>query len=296
MKSFRSSFLLFLTALIWGVAFVAQASGMEYIGPWTFTCVRFLIGGLTLTVLMPLLDRIRNDVRVPVNKNERKHQLKAGVICGIFLCAATMFQQTGILYTAVGKAGFLTALYVILVPLLGLFIGKKTGAKIWIAALIAVCGFYFLSVKEGFTIASADLLLLACSLLFAGHILVIDHYNDSTDGVRLSCIQFFTAGFIALIPMLISEQPSLQSIVNAAVPVLYAGVLSSGAGYTLQILGQKGADPTVAGMILSLESVFSALAGFILLGQVLSLREIIGCALVFAAVILSQLPDRKRSE
>lgn len=207
-----------------------------------------------------------------------------------------MFQQTGILYTSVGKAGFLTALYVILVPILGLCIGRKTDAKIWIAACIATAGFYFLSVTREFGIGYGDVLLLMCSLLFAGHILVIDHYGGNVDGVRLSRIQFFTAGLSALIPMFLFEHPSLHDIFQAAVPILYAGVMSSGAGYTLQIIGQKDADPAVAGMILSLESVFSALAGFILLHQILSLRELLGCALVFAAVILAQLPEKKRSE
>lgn len=291
----KSNLLLILTALIWGVAFVAQASSMEHIGPWTFTCVRSFIAGFTLCILMPLLDQIRSDVRKPVTDDEKKHLLKAGIVCGVFLCFASMFQQYGILYTTVGKAGFLTALYVVLVPLLGLFLGHQSSVKIWIAAFIALCGFWFLSVRENFTVGFGDLLLVICSLLFAGHILVIDHYGPGTDGIRLSCIQFFTVGVICLVPMIL-EKPSLSDLFKAAVPVLYAGVLSSGAGYTLQILGQKDADPAVAGMILSLESVFSALAGYVLLHQVLSMRELLGCALVFAAVILSQLPGKKKTE
>lgn len=205
-----------------------------------------------------------------------------------------MFQQAGILYTTVGKAGFLTALYVVLVPLLGLFLGQKTQGRVWIAALTAMAGFWFLSVTEGFQIAFGDILLVICSLLFAGHILVIDRVGDGCDGVRLSCIQFFTASALCLIPMLVIEHPQPAAIMDAAIPVLYAGVLSSGVGYTLQIIGQKGTDPAVAGMILSLESVFSALAGFVILHQVLSLRELLGCALVFCAVILAQLPERKK--
>lgn len=296
MKRMRSNLLLLTTALIWGAAFVAQAYGTEHIGPWTFNCIRSFIGGFTLIALMPLLDGIRMDSRVPAGAKEKRHHLKAGFFCGVFLCAASMFQQTGIAYTSVGKAGFLTALYVIFVPLLGLFIGRKTSLKVWIAAFIALAGFWFLSVSTQFTVACGDWLILACSLLFAGHILVIDHYSESTDGVRISCIQFFTAAFICLVPMLVFEKPDIKEITAAAIPVLYAGVMSSGAGYTLQILGQKGADPTVAGMILSLESVFSALAGYAFLHQVLSARELLGCALVFAAVILSQLPDTKKAE
>lgn len=292
MSRLCSNICLLITAMIWGAAFVAQSKGNEYIGPWTFTCLRFMIGGVTLCVLMPFLDRVRG-IRARPDSSQKNHLLKAGILCGLFLASASMFQQTGILYTAVGKAGFLTALYVVLVPLLGLLLGQKTQGKVWAAALIAMAGFWFLSVKEGFQIASGDILLVICSILFAGHILVIDRVGAGCDGVRLSCIQFFTASALCLIPMLVIEQPQLSAILDAAVPVLYAGVLSSGAGYTLQIIGQKGTDPAVAGMILSLESVFSALAGFIILHQVLSVRELLGCALVFSAVILAQLPGRK---
>lgn len=292
MSRLCSNICLLITAMIWGAAFVAQSKGNEYIGPWTFTCLRFMIGGVTLCVLMPFLDRVRG-IRARPDSSQKNHLLKAGILCGLFLASASMFQQTGILYTTVGKAGFLTALYVVLVPLLGLLLGQKTQGRVWAAALIAMAGFWFLSVKEGFQIASGDILLVICSILFAGHILVIDRVGTGCDGVRLSCIQFFTASALCLIPMLVIEQPRLSAILDAAVPVLYAGVLSSGAGYTLQIIGQKGTDPAVAGMILSLESVFSALAGFIILHQVLSIRELLGCSLVFSAVILAQLPGRK---
>ncbi len=293
MSRLCSNICLLITAMIWGAAFVAQSKGNEYIGPWTFTCLRFMIGGVTLCVMMPFLDRVRG-IRAKPDSSQKNHLLKAGILCGLFLASASMFQQTGILYTTVGKAGFLTALYVVLVPLLGLLLGQKTQGRVWAAALIALAGFWFLSVKEGFQIASGDILLVICSILFAGHILVIDRVGTGCDGVRLSCIQFFTASALCLIPMLVIEQPQPSAILDAAVPVLYAGVLSSGAGYTLQIIGQKGTDPAVAGMILSLESVFSALAGFIILHQVLSVRELLGCALVFSAVILAQLPGLKR--
>ena len=296
MKHLHSNLLLLLCALIWGFAFSAQASGMEYIGPWTFTCVRSFIAAITLRILMPVLDSIRSDVKVPSDEKERRHLLKAGVLCGFFLCSASMFQQTGLLYASVGKAGFLTALYVILVPIIGLFFGRKTNKRIFLSAFIALCGFWLLSVNEEFTIGKGDLLLVICSFLFAGHILVIDRYADSTDGVRLSCIQFVVCGVICFIPMMILEHPSLKNLIDAAVPVLYAGVLSSGAGYTLQILGQKDADPTAAGMILSLESVFSAIGGWLILHQTLSLRELTGCAIVFAAVILCTLTEKEKAE
>lgn len=244
MSRLCSNICLLITAMIWGAAFVAQSKGNEYIGPWTFTCLRFMIGGVTLCALMPFLDRVRG-IRTRPDSSQKNHLLKAGILCGLFLASASMFQQTGILYTTVGKAGFLTALYVVLVPLLGLLLGQKTQGKVWAAALIAMAGFWFLSVKEGFQIASGDILLVICSILFAGHILVIDRVGTGCDGVRLSCIQFFTASALCLIPMLVIEQPQQSAILDAAVPVLYAGVLSSGAGYTLQIIGQKGTDPAV---------------------------------------------------
>ena len=289
-----SNLLLLCTALIWGAAFTAQSAGMEHIGPWTFNCLRSWIAFAMLAVLMPFLDRIRSDVKKPETREEKSKLLIAGVWCGIFLCAASYFQQTGIQYTTAGKAGFLTALYVILVPIIGIFFHRHTEGKVWIAALIACAGFWFLSVTDEISVGYGDCLLLICSVLFAGHILVIDHFAPQCDGVRTSCLQFLTVAVICTVPMLVLEHPDLSSILSAAVPVLYAGVLSSGAGYTLQIIAQKDADPTEAGMILSLESVFSVLAGFIILHETLSIRELSGCALVFAAVILCQLPSKKK--
>ena len=285
MSKTKSNLMLLLCAMIWGSAFVAQSAGMDHIGPWTFNAMRSLIGGLTLLILMPFLDRVRN-VKKEDAHMDKKVLLTGGIACGVVLCFASYFQQTGIQYTTVGKAGFLTALYTIAVPVLGILVGKKTRPLVWVCVVISVIGFYFLSLEGSFSLGLGDGLVLIGSL-------VIDYFSPKTDGVRLSCIQFFTAGIISFVPMMIFEQPSFTAILQAAAPILYAGVLSSGAGYTLQIVGQKGADPAIASLILSLESVFAAISGFLFLHQVLSHREVFGCALIFLAIIISQLPEKK---
>lgn len=295
MNKTKSNLMLLLCAMIWGSAFVAQSAGMDHIGPWTFNAMRSLIGGFTLLLLMPFLDRVRKVRKEEAHANN-KALLTGGIACGFVLCFASYFQQTGIQYTTVGKAGFLTALYTIAVPLLGIFIGKKTRPLVWLCVVISLIGFYFLSLQGSFSLSLGDGLVLIGSLLYAVHILVIDYFSPKTDGVRLSCIQFLTAGVISFIPMMIIEHPSLSAILQSAAPILYAGVLSSGAGYTLQIVGQKGADPAVASLILSLESVFAAVSGFLFLHQVLSAREVMGCVLIFLAIIISQLPEKKGYE
>lgn len=292
MSKIKSNLLLALAAFIWGIAFVAQSVSMDHIGPWTFTCIRNFIAAATLYILMPVLNKFTRSEGKEVDK---KQMWIGGICCGIALAVASMFQQTGIIYTTVGKAGFLTALYTVIVPILSLFLGKKSKWNVYVSVGISIVGMYFLCMNEDFTIAYGDVLVLICALMFAFHIMIVDHFVKEIDGIKLSCIQFLTAGLFCMIPMFILEKPDLTSILAAAVPILYAGVLSSGAGYTLQIVGQKGADPSIAGMILSLESVFAALAGTILLHEVLSLRELFGCILVFGSIIFSQIQFRKNS-
>ena len=292
MSKIKSNLLLALAAFIWGIAFVAQSVSMDHIGPWTFTCIRNFIAAATLYILMPVLNKFTRSEGKEVDK---KQMWIGGICCGIALAVASMFQQTGIIYTTVGKAGFLTALYTVIVPVLSLFLGKKSKWNVYVSVGISIVGMYFLCMNEDFTIAYGDVLVLICALMFAFHIMIVDHFVKEIDGIKLSCIQFLTAGLFCMIPMFILEKPDLTSILEAAVPILYAGVLSSGAGYTLQIVGQKGADPSIAGMILSLESVFAALAGTILWHEVLSLRELFGCILVFGSIIFSQIQFRKNS-
>lgn len=291
MRKMKSNLLLALAAFIWGIAFVAQSVSMDHIGPWTFTCIRNFIAAATLYILMPVLKKFTGNEEKSLNKKE---MWIGGICCGIALAIASMFQQTGIIYTTVGKAGFLTALYTVIVPLLSLFLGKKSKWNVYVAVGISIIGMYFLCMNEDFSIAYGDILVLICALMFAFHILIVDHFVQKIDGIQLSCIQFLTSGLFCLIPMLVFEHPNLTDIFAAAVPILYAGILSSGAGYTLQIVGQKDADPSIAGMILSLESVFAALAGTILLHEVLSLRELFGCILVFSAIIFSQMQFQKK--
>ena len=310
----RNTFFLLLTAMIWGAAFVAQSVSMDYIGPFTFICLRSVIGGLFLIPVIIVLDDIRkksqNESANAVNSEnilhnieteekqrlswKNKQLIESGIVCGFFLFFANCFQQTGIQYTTVGKAGFITTFYIIIVPLIGLFFKKYCGILTWIGVVIALAGLYFLCITQKLTIQRGDALVLCCSVLYAGQILAIDHYNPFVDGVKMSCIQFLTGGVLGAVFMFLFENPSLAMILSAAGPILYTGIMSTGVGYTLQIVGQKGLNPTVAALILSLESVFSALSGYVFLHQILTTRELIGCALMFIAIVLAQLPDIRR--
>lgn len=300
----RQSMLLLLTATIWGVAFVAQSVGMDYVGPFTFNTVRSLLGGIVLIPCIVLLKRINVGSKDTAGAAEhasgdpagqRKVLLTGGVACGVLLCIASNLQQFGIMYTSVGKSGFITAMYIVLVPVLGIFLKKKAGIKIWCSVAIAVGGLYLLCMTDsGFSIQKGDLLLLLGAVIFSFHILTIDYFSPKVDGVKMSCIQFFTCGILSMVCMFLFEQPQIGAILQAWIPIVYAGVLSCGVAYTLQIVGQKGMNPTVASLILSMESVISVIAGWLILHQKLSGRELLGCVLMFVAIILVQLPERKR--
>lgn len=294
----KNSLLLLLTAFIWGVAFVAQSVGGDQVGCFTFNGVRSLIGAI---VLIPVIFFIDSQKKKELGAEEFLKQrgdgktlLIGGICCGIMLCVASNFQQYGISFTTVGKAGFITALYIILVPILGLFMKRRVGAKIWFGVVLATVGLYMLCMtSESISLSRGDFLVLICAGFFSLHILIIDHFSPKCDGVRLSCIQFFVCGMISMVAAFVFETPNLGAILSGWLPILYAGVLSCGVAYTLQIVGQKNMDPTVASLILSLESVFSVLAGWVILNQTLSGRELLGCVLMFGAIILAQLPDKK---
>ena len=299
----KNAILLVITAFIWGTAFVAQSVGMDYLGPFTFNGVRSLIGGIALLPCIWFLERIngKNETgKKDGGENEaksvpsgRKDLMAGGIACGMMLFGASSLQQIGIQYTTAGKAGFITAFYIVIVPVLGIFLRKKIGWKVWSAVAVALAGLYFLCITERFTIGKGDILIFLCALVFSLPILVIDYFSPKVDGVKMSCIQFFVCGIASLPFMFALETPKIEAMIAGWMPLLYAGVLSCGVAYTLQIIGQKNVNPAVASLILSLESCFSVLAGWVVLGERLSVRESVGCVLMFAAIILAQMPEKK---
>lgn len=287
----KNSLILLLTATIWGSAFVAQSVGGDYLGPFTFNAIRSIMGGL---VLIPVIIGMGRG-REKETKEEKRAVWTGGILCGIILTLATNLQQIGIMNASVGKAGFLTALYIVILPIIGIFIGKRSGLKLWFCVVLSVAGLYLLCMKDtSGRLEQADILLLLCALIFSFHILVIDHFSPKVNGVKMSCIQFMVCGIISGVVMMCTETPQLADIKAAWMPLLYAGVLSSGVGYTLQIVGQKDLNPVIASLIMSLESVISAIAGWLILGERLSVRETSGCVLMFAAIIITQLPEGKK--
>lgn len=305
-RQIRNSLLLVLTAFIWGTAFVAQSKGGNAVGPFSFNCIRSLIGSIVLIPVIGILDKWNPSDKKPKNAADRKQLMCGGICCGAALFFASSAQQLGIyLGTSAGKAGFLTACYILLVPVLGLFLKKKCGWNIWVGMGITVIGLYLLCMTDTLSFQLSDSIVLLCAFLFAIHILIIDYFSPLVDGVRMSCIQFLVCGILSAIPMFFVDMghsfagirawlPNLQTF-DAWLPILYAGVLSCGVGYTLQIVGQNGLNPTVASMLMSLESVFSVLAGWLLLEETMGVRQLLGCALIFAAIILAQMPiDRKK--
>ena len=290
----KNALILALTAFIWGTAFVAQSVGMDHLGPFTFNGVRNFIGGIALLPCIALLQKIEGSHRETAS-GTKKDLIIGGISCGICLFVASSLQQIGLQYTTTGKAGFITAFYIVLVPVLGIFLKKRIGWKVWSAVILAIIGLYFLCITERLSIGQGDILIFLCALIFAVHIIIIDYFSPKVDGVKMSCIQFFVCGMASLIPMFLLEVPTIGGILSSMGPLLYAGVLSSGVAYTLQIIGQKNVNPAIASLILSLESCFAVLAGWIVLGQKLSVRESTGCILMFAAIILAQLPEKHKN-
>lgn len=286
--------MLLLTAIIWGIAFVAQSVGMDYVEPFTFNFARYIIGGIVLLPFLGLGYPKKQSTSADKNKKSMtKKSILGGIGCGILLCIASMLQQFGIMYTdVVGKAGFITALYIILVPVLGIFLRKKTKPLVWLCVVISVIGLYLLCVSDGYRLEVADIFLLACALAFAVHIIFIDYISPGTNGVLVSCVQFFVAGACCMVAMFLFETPRIADMLRAYIPILYTGVLSCGVAYTFQILGQKYVEPTKASLILCLESVVSVLAGWLLLKQALSIRELLGCIIMFAAIIIAQFAQK----
>lgn len=294
-RRMRGNLLLLLTALIWGVAFVAQKEGGAVVGSLTFNGVRSLLGGGMLVVLLPLLDRLGIS-RPPANPEEKRSLWLGGLLCGLALFAATNLQQLGLLTTTAGKGGFITALYIVLVPVFGLVVRRRTTLFTWLGVVLAVGGLYLLCMQGESGFSRGDLLVVSCTPLFALQILLVDRFAPRTDCIRLSCIQFFTVGVLNLPLMFAFETPSLTAMADCWVSILYAGLLSSGVAYTLQIVAQKDSHPTTASVLMSFESVFAVLAGLVLMGDRMTSWEWAGCAVMFAAVILAQWPTSNKKE
>lgn len=290
----RNSFLLFITACIWGMAFVSQSKGMDYMHPFTFNGMRSLIGAFVLLIYIIITRKAAGKKAKPIAWGIT---LKAGLWCGLAFTVAGTLQQFGIKYTTVGKAGFITTLYIIFVPLAGIFFRRRVSGKVWLCAAMAAVGMYLLCMTESFALSGGDVMVFLCAVVFAAHIMIIDYFAPKTDGVIVSCIQFTVCGIICGIGALIWGQPTAAQISDGMGTLLYAGVLSCGVAYTLQIVGQKGLNPTIAALILSLESVVATVSGwiaykigFLTTDQSLTVRQIVGCVIVFGAVIFVQLP------
>lgn len=288
-KKFRSVFFLGLTSIIWGLAFVFQSTGMDHVGPYTYNFGRGLLAGISLLILILVRPKsMKEDHEV-----DKKLTIKGGIVIGLCLAVGQNLQQLGIVYTDVGKAGFLTTLYIVFIPLLYLFFGKKTDRKVFICVLLAAVGLYFISIKEGFVIEKGDILLILGAIGYAVHLMVIAHYSPKTDNVMLSCIQFFVYSIISLIIALFTEDVTLSGMWDARISLLYTGVLSSAVGYTISIVALKDFDATIGSLILSLESIVAAIAGAAVLHQFLTPRETFGCAIVFLATVLAQVDTSK---
>lgn len=294
----RQNVLPVLAALIWGTAFVAQSVGADYVEPFTFNAARSAVAFLFLLALCIVLRvlRRRGAAGTEVRSGSRKDLLAGGICCGVALTVAINLQQKGLETTTSGKAGFITALYIVIVPIVGIFLKKKAPKTIWISVALAVAGLYCLCITEDFTITGGDFYILLCAFSFSAHILVIDHFTQKVDGVELSCAQFLVVTVLSSIGMLATETPSAEALRICIGPILYVGILSSGVAYTLQILAQKDSNPTVVSLLLSLESVFATLAGAIILHDQMSGKEYFGCVLMLAAVVLAQLPEPRKRE
>lgn len=294
-KAMLGNFLLILTALIWGCAFVAQSVGMDYVEPITFNGIRCMIGGIVLIFANFIFDYVKKKQGTykKSEKEEKKELIKGGIICGIIIFFASTIQQIGISQTTVGKAGFISVLYILIVPFFGLLMKQKLPKMIWPCCAIAVAGLYLLCMNESFSISKGDFTVLLSAVAYAVHILAIGHFAPKVDCVKLSCFQFLVCGIISIIVMFIFEKPDFQNILKAWLPIVYAGALSGGAGYTLQTVAQKWTKPSVASLLMSFESVFAVLAGALILHQIPSLREGIGCVLMFISIIIIQYSENR---
>ncbi len=275
---------LFGAAFIWGVAFVFQVEGMDHVPPVTFMAARCLLAAIFLGILVAIIRGPKEVFKF------NRATLLGGVGCGLFITVANNLQQIGIQYTTAGKAGFITSMYMLFVPIFGAIVfRRRAGLKTWVAVLIGAAGMYLLCIKEGFSIGAGDIYVFGCAVVFAGHILCADHFASDADPIKMSFLQFFVSWIGSSIWALIAETPTLEGIWAARISIAYVGIMSAGVGYTLQLIGQQRTKPEAASLIMSLEAVFAALAGWVILSEAMTPRELLGCVLLFAAIILVQL-------
>jgi drug/metabolite transporter (DMT)-like permease len=296
-KTLTSSLILLLAALIWGFAFVAQRVGMDYIGPFAFNGIRFALGALSLIPVIIILNKKNSEKsNIEDAKKELKPTLLAGITLGIILFIGASLQQIGLVSTSAGKTAFITCLYIVLVPIIGIFLKHKIQATAWLGAMTATVGLYFLCITENFTIASGDVILLIGSFFWAVHILAIDHFSQKIDALKLALFQFITCSVLSIITALFVETVNIHLLFNihSMIAILYCGILSVGVAFTLQIVGQKNAPPSYAAILLSMENVFGVIGGWLILHETLGLKGIIGCSLMFSGIIISQIPIRKK--
>lgn len=293
-RELKSSMLLLITAAIWGFAFVAQRMGTMHVGAFTFTGFRFALGSLSIVPL--LIYSKKKSKKSAVNNTEHSSDLLAGVMAGSVLFCAASLQQIGLIYTEAGKAGFITGLYIVIVPIFGIFLKQHIHISTWLGIALAIIGLYFLSVTEGFYIAKGDLYVIVGAIFWAIHILVIDHFTKKVDSLKLSFLQFLTCSALSLTVALIFEEISIQSLSMIIIPLLYGGTLSAGVAYTLQAIGQKHAKPSHAAIALSMESVFASIGGYLILKENLGARAYVGCALMLAGMLLSQYENLKKNK
>lgn len=297
-KTFKSDLCLIGAALVWGFAFVAQRDSMDTIGPFLYSAIRMFLGSAALVPVFLITDKIKNENRETPETAQEKQQskkalIKGGLAAGVVIFFAANMQQVGLVSTDAGKTAFITALYILLVPIMSIFMKHRANLNNWIGAVIGAAGLYFLCVTAQFTVAAGDIIVFIGAFGWAAHILIVDHFAPKVNAAKLTCLQFIVAGFISLIVSFIVEDNTFAAAVSCAPSLLYTGIMSCGVGFTLQVVGQKNANPTAASILLSMESVFGALAGFIFLNETMTGRELTGCILMLAAVIIAQLPVKK---
>jgi len=293
-RNMKGSLFLIFAALVWGCGLVAQKAGMSYLGPFAFTAIRCTLGGIVMLPLISVLNKNKTSEHKS-SESDIKRTLLGAACCSIALTSLILFQQFGLPHTTVGKAGFITALYILITPVMGIFLGKKADRSLWAGVAVGLVGMYMLCLYNGFSgFTFGDFMMLLAAIAAAAHIHVIDHFVETIDPVKLSAYQFIITGVVCIPPAILLETVTWNAVIDCAIPILYAGIFSCAIGYTCQVVGQKYTDPSLSSLLLSLETVFSLLAGWIIFGEVLASNEYLGCVLMLIAIFIAQIPAKKR--